>query len=159
MLVYCLYKSLYTTEPLSAEGPRRAGGRWNLKGYPILYTSATTELALLEVLAHLKPAFIPAFHLLVLDVPDSFKAVSVTELPNNWQTEQQDEFMQTYLADWLNHPDELIMAVPLVIVSRSTNYLIHSLHPKVKEAVRIVENKPFEVNSRLIKKVADKFCL
>jgi RES domain-containing protein len=70
MLVYRLYKSSYIADPLSAEGARRAGGRWNPKGYPILYTSATPELALLEVVAHLNPTFIPKFHLLVLDVPD-----------------------------------------------------------------------------------------
>lgn len=55
MLVYRLYKSTYIRDPLSAEGARRAGGRWNPKGIPILYTSATPELALLEIIAHLNP--------------------------------------------------------------------------------------------------------
>ena len=45
MLVYRLCKSTYIADPLSAEGARRVGGRWNPKGFPILYTSATPELA------------------------------------------------------------------------------------------------------------------
>ena len=65
-------------QPLSAEGAHRAGGRWNRKGYPILYTSATPEFALLEIVAHLNPLYLPTFYLLVLDIPEitSFRFVS-----------------------------------------------------------------------------------
>ena len=91
MLVYRLYKSAYITEPLSAEGARRAGGRWNPKGYPILYTSATPELALLETVAHLNPLYLPSFYLLVLDIPDAHHLVRLADLPANWQDEQQKD--------------------------------------------------------------------
>lgn len=88
MLVYRLYKSISIADPLSAKGARRAGGRWTPKGFgsgrpPILYTSATPELALLEVVAHLNPSFIPNFYLLVLDIPEEYRVVSITELPPN----------------------------------------------------------------------------
>ena len=151
MLVYRLHKSTYITEPLSAEGARRAGGRWNPKGFPILYTSATPELALLEVLAHLNPIFIPDFHLLVLDIPDEYRTVALTDLPTNWQDESADEWMQLYLLDWLNQPDQLIVSVPSAVVNRSRNYLLHTLHPSFRDAVKIVENEPFRVNTRIIK--------
>ena len=153
MLVYRLYKSAYITQPLSAEGARRAGGRWNAKGFPILYTSATPELALLEVLAHLNPAFIPEFHLLVLDIPDRYQTVLLTDLPADWQGEEQYEAVQAYLSDWLVTPNELTVAVPSAIVSRSKNYLIHTAHPSFGESVRIAENQPFLVDTRLLKQV------
>ena len=150
MLVYRLYKSTYIAEPLSAEGARRAGGRWNPKGYPILYTSATPELALLEIMAHLNPAFIPNFHLLVLDVPDQYRTVALAELLADRQDEKHYEPVQRHLLAWLAQPDVLTVAVPSAIVSRSQNYLLHTLHPDFADAVSIVENEPFRIDSRLI---------
>lgn len=151
MLVYRLYKSAYITEPLSAEGARRAGGRWTPKGYPILYTSATPELALLEIVAHLNPSFIPSFHLLILDIPDQHRAVALTDLPDTWQDEQEVESLQSYLFDWLRQPDVLTVSVPSAIVNRSRNYLVHTLHPGFTQDVKIVENAPFRIDNRLVK--------
>ncbi|WP_128546952.1 RES family NAD+ phosphorylase [Larkinella soli] len=149
MLVYRLYKSTYISDPLSAEGASRAGGRWNPRGYPILYTSATPELALLEVIAHLNPGFIPRFHLLVLEVPDECRFIAADSLPAGWQDEH-DGALQTFLMDWLKQPDLPAVSVPSAIVSRSRNYLLHTLHPDFPHSVRIVENLPFEVDSRLV---------
>ena len=151
MLVYRLYKSTYIAEPLSAEGARRAGGRWNPKGYPILYASATPELALLEIAVHLNPQFIPNFHLLVLDIPDSFRAVSIVDLPENWQDEQPNESLAFRLIDWLRQPDILTVSVPSAIVTRSQNFLLHTLHPDFTSQVRIIENAPFQIDSRIVK--------
>lgn len=151
MLVYRLYKSTYIADPLSAEGARRAGGRWNPKGYPILYTSATPELALLEVIAHLGPSFIPSFHLLVLDIPDNHRVVMTSELPLNWQQEPADEALQNYLGDWLKQPQTLGVSVPSAIVSRSRNYLLHTGHTDFADAVRVVENEPFRIDGRVVK--------
>ena len=151
MLVYRLYKSTYIADPLSAEGARRAGGRWNPKGFPILYTSATPELALLEVVAHLNPSFIPNFHLLVLDIPEAYRALSVTELPVDWQDEQSYDSLPWYLVDWLRQPDTLTVSVPSAIVSRSRNYLLHTLHPSFSDGVKIIENEPFRIDARVIK--------
>ncbi len=151
MLVYRLYKSTYISEPLSAEGARRAGGRWNPKGFSILYTSATPELALLEVVAHLNPSFIPNFHLLVLDIPDEYRAVSLTELHPDWPDEQPDEAQPTYLLDWFKQPDTLTVSVPSAIVSRSRNYLLHTLYPGFSDRVKIIENEPFRIDTRILK--------
>lgn len=150
MLVYRLYKSTYIAQPLSAEGARRAGGRWNPKDYSILYTSATPELALLEIVAHLNPLYLPSLHLLVLDIPDTHHLVSLADLPANWQDEQQHEALQSYLWDWLEQPDTLCISVPSAIVDRSRNYLLHTLHGSFEDAVKIVENVPFPVYSRLL---------
>lgn len=149
MLVYRLYKSAYIADPLSAEGARRAGGRWNPKGVPILYTSATPELALLEIIAHLNPAFIPRFHLLVLDVPDPIRTVRLAQLPADWRDDDQCEPLQTYLTDWLTKPDGLSVGVPSSIVPRSTNYLLHTSYTGFTNQIRIIENEAFEIDARL----------
>lgn len=53
MLVYRLIKERFLASPLSVEGSRRWGGRWNPPGSGVLYTSASPELTLLEQLVHL----------------------------------------------------------------------------------------------------------
>jgi RES domain-containing protein len=150
MLVYRLYKSTYITDPFSAEGARRAGGRRNPKGYPVLYTSATPELALLEVLVHLDPRYIPAFHLLVLEIPQPIQVVTLSDLPQDWLTEEAYERTQTHLLDWLRSPTELAVAVPSGIVTRSQNVLLHTQHSEFNEQVRIVEDELFGIDPRLL---------
>ena len=49
MLLYRISKSKYAKD-LSGEGARRAGGRWNFKGTPVVYTADSTALATLETL-------------------------------------------------------------------------------------------------------------
>lgn len=148
MLVYRLYKSTYLADPLSAEGARRAGGRWNPKGVPILYTSATPELALLEVVAHLNPSFIPSFHLLVLDIPQVYRTIDLTDLSPAWP--EADDPLPGQVVDWLKQPDTLTLSVPSAIVSRSRNFLLHTLYPGFGEQVTLVENQPFRLDARLI---------
>lgn len=151
MLAYRLYKSTYIAEPLSAEGARRAGGRWNPKGFPILYTSATPELALLEIVVHLNPSFIPSFHLLILDIPEPERMISLNDLAVNWRDDEHYDTIQDHLMDWLKQPDTLTVSVPSAIVSRSRNYLIHTSYSGFSESVKIIENEPFEVDWRLVK--------
>jgi RES domain-containing protein len=149
MLVYRLYKSEYISDPLSGEGARKAGGRWNPKGYPILYTAATPELALVEVLVHLNPKKMPRFHLLVLEITGYINATTVAQLPKDWQSDEQYEILQTYLSDWLTQPDSVAVSVPSAIITRSNNYLLHTLFPGFREEVKIIENEPFLIDPRL----------
>ena len=152
MLVYRLCKSTYIIDPLSAEGARRAGGLRNPKGFPILYTSATPELALLEVVAHLDPSFIPKFHLLVLEIPDVIREIKIADLPVDWREQiQGEDTLQLYLSNWLNEPDCLTLSVPSAIVSRSRNYLIHNLYPGFNDEVKVIENELFSIDGRVIK--------
>jgi len=52
-LAYRLVKERFSDTPLSSEGARRYGGRWNPAGIGIFYTSSSPELALLEdILMH-----------------------------------------------------------------------------------------------------------
>ena len=52
MIVFRLAKKQYTHK-LSGEGAELYGGRWNSVGTPMLYTSESRSLALLELAVHL----------------------------------------------------------------------------------------------------------
>lgn len=102
------------------------------------------------MVAHLNPNFIPKFHLLVLDIPVDERSVSPNDLPTGWQNEQPEGPLQLYLTDWLTQPDCLTVSVPSAIVTRSRNYLIHTLHPRFTDEVKIIENEPFQIDTRVV---------
>lgn len=150
MIVYRLLKKKYLLTPLSAEGALRAGGRWNPAGYPILYTSATPELSLLEVLVHLNPADPrPDLNWIVLELPDPERTVQADELAINWYEPQQYRATQYYLQDWLNQPTYLSVKVPSAIVSLSANYLVHTAYPLFSTQVHLLDIIPCRIDGRL----------
>ncbi|HEV2122738.1 MAG TPA: RES domain-containing protein, partial [Chloroflexota bacterium] len=49
-----ILKAKYREQPLSGEGARRVGGRWNHRGVPLVYLAESIALATLEILVHLQ---------------------------------------------------------------------------------------------------------
>ena len=75
---------------LSGEGARLHGGRWNHKGTPLLYTSESRALALLELTGNVNMDDIPrALSITVIEIPDSLiKTVTMAALPGDWQMDR-----------------------------------------------------------------------
>ena len=72
---------------LSGEGARLYGGRWNLKGTPVLYTSDSTALATLETLVHSPLHLMPNNRsIITLNLPDDLavRDLSTEDLPSKW---------------------------------------------------------------------------
>lgn len=153
VVVYRLIKERFLATPLSSEGARRWGGRWNPPGVGILYTSASPELTLLEQLVHL-PTMpyndLPRLCLLSLELPAPAvpRVLSPGQLPANWRDEADFSANHTLLADWLHRPDVLAVGVPSAVVPDSLNYLLHPLHPAFDQ-IRVIQSKPFLIDSRL----------
>ena len=151
VFAYRLIKARFLDTPLSAEGARLWGGRWNPPGVGILYTSATPELTLLEQLVHLPTmpyADLPALHLLTLALPEPPHLLTLTELPPIWRDESEFRANHEHLADWLRQPDVLALGVPSAVVPESFNYLVHPRHPLFAR-IEVVQTKPFPVDPRL----------
>ena len=55
MQAYRLVKKRYADDPLSPQGAKLYGGRWNSKGNGAVYAADSVALAVLEVLVHLLP--------------------------------------------------------------------------------------------------------
>jgi RES domain-containing protein len=90
MQVWRLCRARHASTAFDGEGARLFGGRWNHKGLPMVYTSATLSLAALEVLVHHRVP-IPPFEFVALaaDIPPRFKieTISIQDLPTDWQTD------------------------------------------------------------------------
>ena len=150
LTAYRTVKAKYADEPLATEGARLFGGRWNPKGFPLLYTTSSPALALVESLVH-QPRVtyrkLPKLILFTLEVPADLTTYPLEELPAYWN-EESYERTQWFLRDWLQTPTTLIVAVPSVVVPMSNNYLIHPAHPHFTH-IRVVKQEPFPVERRL----------
>ena len=146
---YRLVKERFIDTPLSSEGAKRYGGRWNPVGKGILYTSASPELALLEQLVHL-PALpyqdLPRLFLITIVFPSMPKAVE--QLSSNWRDPANYYENHKLLEDWLNNPDVMALKVPSAVVAESYNFLLHPLHKDYAE-IEILSTKAFNIDSRL----------
>lgn len=155
LTVHRTVKAKYVADPLATEGARLFGGRWNPKGYPLLYSTSSPALALVESLVHqprVKYEKLPNLFLFTLEVPVVSTVEDVTTyppeaLPDHWN-EESYERTQWILRDWLTNPTTLIAAVPSVVVPMSYNYLLHPAHPHFNE-IRVVKQEFFPVERRL----------
>ena len=66
--VWRLSKERYAADAFLGDGPRIFGGRWNPVGVPMVYTSLSLSLAVLEVFVHMPKAA----------EPDDYVAVKAT---------------------------------------------------------------------------------
>ena len=74
---------------LSGEGARLAGGRWNPKGMPVLYTADSAALALLEFFPRVTAASLPDnLAMAVLEGADALTVATINheDLPDGWNS-------------------------------------------------------------------------
>ena len=135
---------------ISGEGASRFGGRWNSIGLPIVYTSITISLSLLEILIYSASYDQVQNNFLVrIEVPDStFPIISETALPKRWQSEK--EHCRYIGNEFLIQKKTLLLKVPSAIIPEEYNILINPLHPEFKR-VKITRTKKFEFDGRLFK--------
>ena len=71
MLVYRIAKTKHITD-LNGTGAKLFGGRWNEKGTPLVYTSSSISLAILESLVHFPLHLAPGdMSLSFINIPDA----------------------------------------------------------------------------------------
>jgi RES domain-containing protein len=135
---------------VNGEGARLNGGRWNTKGFSVVYTSITISLSLLELVIHSASyEEIQSNLLMKIEIPDNF----VTPLANltlkaNWQ---HDPGYSRFIGDsFLSSKKSLLLKVPSAIIPEEYNVLINPLHPEIKK-VKIADASPFQFDTRLFK--------
>jgi RES domain-containing protein len=150
MRVWRIARECY--DPLDGEGARRVGGRWNSAGRPLVYTSRTASLSMLEVLVWVDPEDVPDdLRLFEIDVPDDAVILSLdpASLPTRWAEHSCPECVQA--GDrWIDGSESLALDVPSALLPEEHNLLINPMHPDAVR-VRVVESRPFSFDLRLLR--------
>ncbi len=148
MIVYRIAKEKWIGE-LSGEGAKRVGGRWNPKGYKVIYCSSNSSLALLETLVHLDFDLIPLdLRVAEIEIPDdSIKTISETDLIRNWRDYPSPDELKTVGKTWVNDNKFLTLKIPSAVNPKEFNYLLNVNHYFMNQ-VSLVQSYPVSIDSR-----------
>ncbi len=155
MLLYRISKSKYKDD-LSGEGARRAGGRWNHKGTPVVYTADSTALATLETLVHFPLNLTPKNRAIAtIELPDELliTTIDLADLPDNWATYPAPNQLAEIGNNWILKQETVALCVPSSITpnSEGRNYILNPAHPDFVR-VRIIRIENYTFDSRLFER-------
>jgi RES domain-containing protein len=150
LTVWRLVTARFAQTAFSGEGAKRYGGRWNRKGVPMVYTSGSRSLAMLELLvqdnslrAHYVaiPATIPPRVVI--------ERVSPDDLPPDWRDPAARGQLQAIGTTWVRERRSAVLAVPSAVIPAEPNYLLNPFHPAFAR-IRIGEPEELATDLRLI---------
>lgn len=145
-------KRRYAASAFTGEGARRVAGRWHSPGAPVVYTSASRALAMLEVLVNLTGAERRHLPVCVL-VPATFSErliedVRPRDLAEGWDAPAGSPAARALGDSWLASQRTAVLRVPSAIVPGELNLLLNPLHPAFSR-IHIGDLVPFAWDSRL----------
>lgn len=144
----------FASTAFSGEGARLYGGRWNPKGFAMIYTAESRALALLEMLVQDDP--LQARYMLIpVVIPASIRieTYEAHDLPNDWQSLSSRDALQSLGRTWLQGGTSAVLTVPIAVLPAERNYLINPLHPDFSE-IKPGQAAPLDVDLRLLRKLA-----
>ncbi len=153
MIVFRLSRSRFSKD-LSGRGAELAGGRWNSKGTPILYTSDSIALCTVEVAVHMPLGIVPHdYELVQIEIPDDATIQEISEaiLPSDWRSFPHSNATQLLGDTFIHDQQNLVLKVPSAAVQGTYNYLVNPRHPDFK-SISIVNTEPFTFDKRLFVK-------
>jgi RES domain-containing protein len=149
--VYRLTKLRYQNQIFSGLGGLYADGRWTFRGHPVIYTSASISLALLEyTLNYRRRGWVPASVLGRAVIPDKMRIEVVTpaHLPRNWSAADSPPKLREIAQRWLDAGAAAILKVPSAVVVEEWNYVLNPQHPDFKKLI-FQKPKRFQLDRRL----------
>ncbi len=149
MRTYRIAKAKYIDD-LSGTGAKLYGGRWNPKGYPLLYTSEHKSLAALEVLVHLDRQTLPSdLQIVCLEIPEAEIQSFDEALFNNIKTSEDTTYqMQKAGKEWITSKISLALKVPSILIDGEYNILINPAFRKKMELIKIISIDGFQFDER-----------
>lgn len=131
---WSIVKAVHATEALAGDGARMAGGRWNSSGIPLIYASATSSLAILEMLFHLGEVNALSRYVLVSCRFRSslIERIEGSMLPPNWRAYPAPYELQRIGDAWIHRAESAILEVPSAIVEGENNFLLNPAHADFK---------------------------
>ena len=139
------------------EGSRLAGGRWNARGTPVVYSSESLALAALEYLVNVDPETAPRdLVAMAAVIPErlAIKKISVDGLPRGWRRFPPPAELALLGTRWADALETVVLQVPSVVVPPESNFILNPRHP---DFTRIVPQAPipFAFDARVWKQPRD----
>lgn len=154
MKVWRICKSSYQSSVFCGSGAEKTGGRWNYKGYPLVYTSENLSLAALELFVHVSPGILPTDLIAVCGtLPDSISVeeIKVSDLPTDWRRYPAPAKLKQIGTEWIIGRSSLALRVPSAINAPETNILLNPTHAEMKK-LKIENAQPFHFDPRMFGK-------
>ncbi|MGH7708446.1 MAG: RES family NAD+ phosphorylase [Vulcanimicrobiaceae bacterium] len=144
MRVFRVFDARFADAPLTGEGAALAGGRWNSRGIPIVYTSTTLALALLEIMANARRRIPPDKVFTVVDLPEGvhIENLSLDTLPPNWYKSPAPSALQKIGDHWATQCESVALVVPSAVARIENNVLLNPAHPAF---ARLMIGAPSEI--------------
>lgn len=149
--VYRITKERYRDQVFAGLGGLYAYGRWTPRGRPVVYTSQSISLAVLEyALNYKRHGWLPASVLARAIIPDevNVESVSASALPENWRDPDPPAALGGIGEYWLRRAQTACLKVPSAIVPEESNYLLNPAHPDF-DKLTIGAAEPFNFDRRL----------
>ena len=129
-----IVKEKHAATAFSGEGAAKTGGRWNSRGVAVVYTSSTQSLAALESLVHLNPPVFFNYAAIRITFDHALvEIVPLKALPPDWRDEPPPPSSKRVGDAWVLAARSAVLALPSVIISGETNYLLNPAHPDFKK--------------------------
>lgn len=150
--LYRVVKTAYANR-LDGEGAGRYGGRWNPRGFPVVYASTHVSLAILEKLAHASAEYSePDLSLVRLEVDERPERLDLDALPADWRGPDRSG-CQEVGRRWLAEGARPMLGVPSVLLPYDVeeyNVVIDPRHGETAGSVRISAVEPIVLDPRLL---------
>ncbi|QJD79480.1 RES family NAD+ phosphorylase [Spirosoma rhododendri] len=153
--VYRIQTDSHHDTILDGIGAQLHGGRWNLRGRPMIYTATTPELCFLEYMVHLDGtplADLPPLILCEISLPaQSVQYLSADQLPTGWNDPYLTPVgLPGFLDGQFRQRQCLGIAIPSAVIplSPSRNVLIDPLHPQRNQCT-LLSIQPYPIDPRL----------
>lgn len=123
----------YQAHDLTGRGAELTGGRWNRRGTPMVYASASRALACLETVVHLGARSLPLNRYLVeITIPENAwasRTIFDAETNVGWDAEPAGMVSLDWGTEWAAASQTLLAEVPSAVVPEESNILINPRHP------------------------------
>jgi RES domain-containing protein len=135
----------------TGEGGRVYGGRWNSRGTAVVYVSEHESLAALELFVHTMP-LVPTERYLSFRLEWEDKMTeyfSLKNLPPSWNAAAPTFETMKIGDDWVRRGISVALAVPSVLSTSETNFLLNPRHSDFKK-IKISEPIEYRFDPRLL---------
>lgn len=150
MRLWRICREKFAAEAYSGEGAQRYGGRWNSKGVPVIYTSTSLALAVVETFVNLEPNLRPDDLVSIpAELPDGIptERLDVKSLPANWH-KSRGESLRHFGDEWLRAQKTVALYVPSAAVRGEWNVLLNPAHGDFRK-IKVHKPQPFEFDLRM----------